>query len=105
MNKKNLPSSPVFVARRRKGENIMTEKEIGMSVADNFEKLMVDKKMTYMSISKKVGANRQATHSFLNNLREGKGGSLKTICKYANALGVSPYVLFYENKLVPRKEK
>ena len=81
----------------------MTEKEIGISVADNFEKLMIDKKMDYVAVSEKAGTNRWAVHSFINNLREGKGGSLKTICKYANALGVSPYVLFYENKLVPRK--
>ena len=82
---------------------MMTEKEIGISVADNFEKLMIDKKMDYVAVSEKAGTNRWAVHSFINNLREGKGGSLKTICKYANALGVSPYVLFYENKLVPRK--
>ena len=83
----------------------MTEKEIGISVADNFEKLMIDKKMNYITVSEKAGTNRWAVHSFINNLREGKGGSLKTICKYANALGVSPYVLFYENKLVPREPK
>ena len=83
----------------------MTEKEIGISVADNFEKLMIDKKMDYVAVSEKAGTNRWAVHSFINNLREGKGGSLKTICKYANALGVSPYVLFYENKLVPREPK
>ena len=82
---------------------MMTEKEIGISVADNFEKLMIDKKMDYVAVSEKAGTNRWAVHSFINNLREGKGGSLKTICKYANALGVSPYVLFYENKLVPRE--
>ena len=84
---------------------MMTEKEIGISVADNFEKLMIDKKMDYVAVSEKAGTNRWAVHSFINNLREGKGGSLKTICKYANALGVSPYVLFYENKLVPREPK
>ena len=83
---------------------MITEKEIGISVADNFKKLMIDKKMDYVAVSKKAGTNRWAVSSFINNLREGKGGSLKTICKYANALGVSPYVLFYENKLVPRKE-
>ena len=81
----------------------MTEKEIGISEADNFEKLMIDKKMDYVAVSEKAGTNRWAVHSFINNLREGKGGSLKTICKYANALGVSPYVLFYENKLVQRE--
>ena len=82
----------------------MTEKEIGISVADNFEKLMIDKKMNYITVSEKAGTNRWAVHSFINNLREGKGGSLKTICKYANALEVDPSLLFKELELKPKGE-
>ena len=82
----------------------MTEKEIGISVADNFEKLMIDKKMDYVAVSEKAGTNRWAVHSFINNLREGKGGSLKTICKYASALEVDPDDLFKELELKPKGE-
>ena len=78
------------------------EVNVGINAAKIYEKLLVDKEMTIADIARKLGVGRYSVHLFLTNLKNGTS-SLKTICKYANALGVSPYVLFYENKLVPRE--
>ena len=76
--------------------------EVGNNIADSFEKKMIDKKITVPELAKKMNATRYSIHFFLESLRKGIS-SLNTICKYANALGISPYELFYESKLVPRK--
>ncbi len=65
---------------------------------------MIDKKITVVELAKKMNATRYSIHFFLESLRKGIS-SLNTICKYANALEISPYELFYESKLVPREPK
>ena len=81
---------------------MITEVEIGNNAADIFEKMLIEKKTSIAKISRKLGVGRYSVHLFLKNLRDGKS-TLTTICKYANALEINPYVLFYENKLVPRE--
>ena len=81
----------------------MTEKDVGKNIVENFKFLLIKNKKSISEIAQKTGTSSRGINNFLERLEEGKGGSLKTICKYANALGVSPYVLFYENKLVPRE--
>ena len=83
---------------------MITEIEVGNNAADIFEKMLIEKKTSIAEISRRLDVGRYSVHLFLKNLREGKS-TLTTICKYANALGVNPYVLFYENKLVPREPK
>ena len=83
---------------------MINEKEIGKNIADNFEKILIDKKMTIPDVARKMYLTRYSVNLFLKNLRGGKG-TFKTVCKYANALGINPYELFYESKLVPREPK
>ena len=76
---------------------------MGNNVADNFEKTLIDKKITILDIAQTLSISKSGVHCFLENLRKGSV-SLKTICKYANAININPYELFYESKLVPRKK-
>ena len=80
----------------------MLEKELGRRISQNIRYILSEKRINLAELAKKLGYNRSAASDFLENLEKGSS-TIKTICKYANALGVSPYVLFYENKLVPRK--
>ena len=78
--------------------------EDGNNLAEKKKKKMIDKKITVPELAKKMNATRYSIHFFLESLRKGIS-SLNTICKYANALEISPYELFYESKLVPREPK
>lgn len=84
---------------------MITDKDLGTNIADNFEKILIDKKMTIPEVAEKIGSTRWAVNLFLSNLREGKGGSISTICKYSEALEVSPYDLYGEYKLIPLKPR
>ena len=84
---------------------MITKKDLGTNIADNFEKILIDKKMTIPEVAEKMGRTRCAVHLFLSNLRAGKGGNIPTICKYSEALEVSPYDLYGEYKLIPLKPR
>jgi transcriptional regulator with XRE-family HTH domain len=79
-----------------------TEQELGQVIATNIRHIMVEKKYNLTELAKKTGYAKNTVSDFLLNLEQGKG-TFKTICKYANALEVSPYTLFYEIKMVPRE--
>ena len=83
---------------------MITEKDLGKNIADNFRLILKNQNMTIPNFAKKIGCSRNSVNNFLNRLEEGKGGSLKTICKWSKDLGVSPYQLFYEIKMIPRKK-
>ena len=84
---------------------MINEKELGSNIADNFEKILIDKKKTIPEVAQEMGNTRWAVNLFLSNLRKGKGGNISTICKYSEALKVSPYDLYGEYKLTPLKSK
>ncbi len=81
---------------------MITKKDLGERIAKNIRLIMLDKGLTQVEVANNMGHTRAAVNSLISSIKQGRG-TFKTICKYANALGVSPYVLFYENKLVPRE--
>ena len=81
---------------------MFTGKDLGKTISKNFKHSLTEKELTIPKLAKKLGQARFTVNNFLNRLDQGSA-TLDTICKYANALGVSPYELFYESKLVPRK--
>ena len=82
----------------------MSPEKLGKSVSENFKIILTQKKISIPELAGKIDTNRRAVNIFLARLENGIG-SLNTICKYANALGVDPHELFYESKLVPREPK
>ena len=80
----------------------LSPEKLGKSISENFKIILTQKKISIPELAGKMNTNRRAVNIFLDRLESGIG-SLNTICKYANALGISPYELFYESKLVPRK--
>ena len=83
---------------------MITEKDLGERIAKNIRLIILDKGLTQAEVANNMGYTRSAVNNLISSIQHGKG-TFKTVCKYANALGVSPYVLFYENKLVPREPK
>ena len=81
---------------------MITEKDIGKRIAKNIRLIILDKGLSQAEVANNMGYTRSAVNNLISSIEQGKG-TFKTVCKYANALGVSPYVLFYENKLVPRE--
>ena len=81
----------------------MLEKELGKIIAQNIRYILSEKRTNLAELAKKLGYNRSAASDFLENL-EKRSGTIKTICKYANALEVSPFVLFQELELKPKGE-
>ena len=81
---------------------MFTGKDLGKTISKNFKHSLTEKELTIPKLAKKLGQARCTVNNFLNRLDQGSA-TLDTICKYANALGISPYELFYESKLVPRK--
>ena len=81
---------------------MFTGKDLGKTISKNFKHSLTEKELTIPKLAKKLGQARFTVNKFLNRLDQGSA-TLETICKYANALEVSPYELFYESKLVPRK--
>ena len=81
---------------------MFTGKDLGKTISKNFKHSLTEKELTIPKFAKKLGQARCTVNNFLNRLDQGSA-TLDTICKYANALGISPYELFYESKLVPRK--
>ena len=81
---------------------MFTGKDLGKTISKNFKHSLIEKELTIPKLAKKLGQARFTVNNFLNRLDQGSA-TLDTICKYATASGVSPYELFYESKLVPRK--
>ena len=81
---------------------MFTGKDLGKTISKNFKHSLTEKELTIPKLAKKLGQSRCTVNNFLNRLNQGSA-TLETICKYANALEISPYELFYESKLVPRK--
>ena len=81
---------------------MLTGKDLGKTISKNFKHSLTEKELTIPKLAKKLGQARCTVNNFLNRLNQGSA-TLETICKYANALEISPYELFYESKLVPRK--
>ena len=63
----------------------MTEKKLGETVFENFKIILTKKNLTIPDVAKKLGSDRRTVNIFLDRLKSGTG-TLKTICKYANAL-------------------
>ena len=82
----------------------MTKEDLGERIAKNIRLIMLDKGLTQVEVANNMGQTRAAVNSLISSMKQGRV-TLKTICKYANALGVSPDDLFLENKLVPREPK
>ena len=82
---------------------MISEIELGKNISENIRIIITRKKVTIPEIAEKIGVNRRAANKFLERLEEGKA-SLKTICKYANALEVDPSLLFKELELKPKGE-
>ena len=83
---------------------MMTEKDLGERIAKNIRLIMLDKGLTQVEVANKMGHTRAAVNGVISSIKHGRG-TFKTVCKYANALGVSPDDLLLENKLVPREPK
>ena len=83
---------------------MFTRKDLGKTISKNFKHSLTEKELTIPKLAKKVGQARGTVNNFFNRLDQGSA-TLDTICKYANALDISPYELFYESKLVPREPK
>ena len=54
--------------------------------------------MSIPELARKMGTERRTINLFLSRLEAGKGGSLKTLSKYAEALEIDPFMFFYEVK-------
>ena len=92
----------------QKGDGIVdkiTEIDLGKNIVKIIHQVLKEKNMSITDMAESLNTNRRSINLFLSRLEEGKGGSLKTICKYANAININPYELFYESKLVPRKKR
>ena len=83
---------------------MLTGKDLGKTISKNFKHSLTEKELTIPKLAKKLGQARCTVNNFLNRLNQGSA-TLETICKYANALEISPYELFFESKLVPREPK
>ena len=83
---------------------MITEKDIGKRIAKNIRLIILDKGLSQAEVANNMGYTRSAVNNLISSIEQGKG-TFKTVCKYANALGVSPYDLLLENKLVPREPK
>ena len=81
----------------------MLEKELGRRISQNIRYILSEKRINLAGLAKKLGCSRSATSDFLKNLEKGSG-TIKTICKYANALEVDPSLLFKELELKPKGE-
>ncbi len=84
---------------------MITEKELGNNIANIFEQILAEKNMNIKEVAENIGINQSAVYDFLSSLREGKGGSLKTFCKYASALKISPYLFFYQIEMIPNQNR
>ena len=86
-----------------------TEIELGKNIVKVFIQILKDKKMSIPELARKMGTERRTINLFLSRLEAGKGGSLKTLSKYAEALEIDPFMFFYEVKenvkIEPRKTK
>ena len=86
-----------------------TEIELGKNILKVFIQILKDKKMSIPELARKMGTERRTINLFLSRLEAGKGGSLKTLSKYAEALEIDPFMFFYEVKenvkIEPRKKK
>ncbi len=83
---------------------MITEKDIGKRIAKNIRLIILDKGLSQSEVANNMGYTRSAVNNLISSIEQGKG-TFKTVCKYANALGVSPDDLLLENKLVPREPK
>ena len=83
---------------------MMTEKDLGERIAKNIRLIILDKGLSQAEVASNMGYTRSAVNNLISSIQQGKG-TFKTVCKYANALGVSPDDLLLENKLVPREPK
>ncbi len=83
---------------------MITKKDLGERIAKNIRLIMLDKGLTQVEVANNMGHTRAAVNSVISSIKQGRG-TFKTVCKYANALGVSPDDLLLENKLVPREPK
>ncbi len=81
----------------------MLEKELGERIAQNIRYILSEKRINLAELAKKLGYNRSAASDFLENLEKGSS-TIKTICKYANALEVDPALLVKELELKPKGE-
>ena len=81
----------------------MSEIELGKMISKNLQLYLTKKNMSIPELAKQIGFERTAVNNFLNRLEEGKA-TIKTICKYANALEVDPALLFKELELKPKGE-
>ena len=69
----------------------------------NIRYILSEKRINLAELAKKLGYNRSAASDFLENLEKGSS-TIKTICKYANALEVDPALLVKELELKPKGE-
>ena len=83
---------------------MITEKEVGKTIAKNIRHIITEKELTQTEVAKKMGYTRASINNLISSIEQGKG-TFKTICKYANALEVSPFLLFQELELKPREPK
>ena len=81
----------------------MLEKELGKRIAQNIRYILSEKRINLAELAKKLGYSRSAASDFLENLEKGSS-TIKTICKYANALEIDPSLLFQELELKPKGE-
>ena len=80
-----------------------SEKKLGKRIATNIRLILRSKNMTQADYAKTFECSKQAITDYLKLLENG-GGTIKTICKYADALEVDPSVLFKELELKPKGE-
>ena len=77
--------------------------KVGKRVATNIGLILKSKNMTQADFAKTFECSKQAITDYLRLLENG-GGTIKTICKYADALEVDPSLLFKELELKPKGE-
>ena len=77
--------------------------KVGKRIATNIRLILRSKNMTQADYAKTFECSKQAITDYLKLLENG-GGTIKTICKYADALEVDPSVLFKELELKPKGE-
>ena len=88
----------------KKGGQMINEKDIGERIAKNIRLIIVDKGLTQAEVAKNMGYTRSAVNNLISSIEQGKG-TFKTICRYANALGVSLEDLICETKLTKKRNK
>ena len=81
----------------------MLEKNFGKMIAQNIRLMLSEKRMNFADLARKMGRTRSATSDSLKKLEQGSA-TIKTICKYADALEVDPSILFQKLELKPKGE-